>query len=57
MIYDEINKGIDVASEDYVYFLSSDDALVDSETLYYVCDDIKENYGAGSARNIRRITI
>lgn len=52
-----MNKGIDVASGDYVYFLSADDALVDSETLYYVCNDIKENYGAGSARNIRRITI
>lgn len=43
-VYDAMNKGIDVATGDYIYFLGADDALVCTKTLYYVCNDIKETY-------------
>ena len=43
-IYAAMNKGIDAATGDYIYFLGADDALVDSEILHYVCNDIKETH-------------
>ena len=32
-IYDAMNKGIDVATGDYVYFLGADDRLVDANII------------------------
>lgn len=39
-IYDAMNKGIDVATGDYIYFLGADDRLIDSKIISTVIDDI-----------------
>lgn len=41
-IYDAMNKGIDAATGDYVYFLGADDALLNDEILCMVSDDIRK---------------
>jgi glycosyltransferase involved in cell wall biosynthesis len=42
-IYDAMNKGIGVCRGDYIYFLNSDDYLVDSQVLIKVVEFIRAN--------------
>ena len=42
-IYDAMNKGIDAATGDYVYFLGADDALLDAMTINLVVEFIRKD--------------
>ena len=40
-IYDAMNKGIDIATGDYVYFLGADDILINCEIIKVLCNKVK----------------
>jgi glycosyltransferase involved in cell wall biosynthesis len=42
-IYDAMNKGIQMAKGEWIYFMGSDDCLIDSEVLASVVDNLKED--------------
>jgi len=46
-IYDAMNKGIDVATGDYVYFLGSDDFLANEDVIEFVAEYIKNREKVG----------
>lgn len=48
-IYDAFNKGIDISTGDYIYFLGSDDALYSKSTITKVVDNLEANIDVLSA--------
>ncbi|SFB00618.1 glycosyltransferase family 2 protein [Selenomonas ruminantium] len=48
-IYDAFNKGIDISTGDYIYFLGSDDALYSKSTITNVVDNLEANIDVLSA--------
>jgi glycosyltransferase involved in cell wall biosynthesis len=57
-IYDAMNKGIEMASGDFIYFLNSDDTLYNSEVIKNVVEGINQNpkydyyYGGVISKNM-----
>lgn len=57
-VYDAMNKGIEIAQGDYLYFLGSDDLLFDKKTLKDVFDKIDEEdfvYGNVKFKHSKKI--
>lgn len=48
-IYDAMNKGIDVATGDYIYFLGADDCLFQKNTIQNVADRLNDDIDVLSA--------
>ena len=42
-IYDAFNKGIDMATGDYIQFIGSDDSLCDTHTIFNVVEQLDDN--------------